>query len=126
MRRELPLPEDDVRALDASGLVWETVALPTPHLLLHDHPLPTGYVVTTATALVRLDSYPPGPLDMVYFSPPLARADGLPIGALTPAVVGGGQFQQWSRHYPWRHGVDSLSTHLGRIRAWLRNEFRKR
>ena len=55
MRRELHLPEEDVRALDASGLSWETVALPTPHLLIHDHPLPSGYNVATATALVWMN-----------------------------------------------------------------------
>lgn len=126
MRREIALPDTDVRALDALGLCWETVAGPVRHLIVHGFPLPTGYNVAEATALVRLDSYPPGPLDMVYFAPALARSDGRPIGALTPTSIGGSACQQWSRHYPWRQGQDSLSTHLGRIRAWLRAEFRKR
>lgn len=126
MRRELTLGEGDVRALDALGVPWETVAAPTRHLLVHGFPLPAGYNVPKATLAVRLDSYPPGMIDMAFFSPALSRTDGQPIGATAQTAIGASPFQQWSRHYPWRQGEDSLATHLGRIRAWLRKEFRKR
>lgn len=126
MRRELTLGEEDVRALEALGVPWETLATPSRHLLVHDFPLPDGYNVSKATLAVRLDSYPPGMIDMAFFSPALSRTDGKPIGATAQTAIGAMPVQQWSRHYPWRQGEDTLATHLGRIRAWLRKEFRKR
>jgi hypothetical protein len=127
MRREFNLGPEDIRALDALGCPWETVIQSGVHwLLLHKHPIPVGYNVAEATAAIRVDGYPAGMIDMVYFCPPLSRVDGQTINNLSELAVDGRTFQQWSRHYPWRQGVDSLCTHLRRVRAWLKNEFKKR
>lgn len=127
MRREVVLPAADLAVLDAMGLAWETAAAGGANwLFVHRWPVPPGYTATEATLGVRLAAYPNGVLDMVYFSPPLARSDGKPVVGLSLTSVDGRTFQQWSRHYPWTAGVDSLSRHLRRAGAWLRQEFGKR
>lgn len=127
MRRDFKLGSDDIRVLDALGCPWESITQGnTRWLLLHNHPIPVGYNVSEAEVAIRLDSYPAGMIDMVYFCPPLARADGQPIKNLSTLIIDDRNFQQWSRHYPWRQGIDSLCTHLRRARAWLKNEFKKR
>src|SRR5262249_37199016 len=109
------------------GLPWESVrAGASRWILIHRHPIPLGYNQTTATLALRLDTYPPGIIDMAYFSPALARADGKAINNLSALNIEGQSFQQWSRHYAWRPGVDNLSSHLRRVRGWLKHEFRKR
>ncbi|MDR7062450.1 MULTISPECIES: E2/UBC family protein [unclassified Sphingopyxis] len=127
MRREFNLGPDDIRVLEALGCPWETIAQGGARwLLLRQHPIPEGYNVAQADVAIRLDAYPAGMIDMVYFSPPLSRADGKVINNLSALSIDNRSFQQWSRHYPWRQGVDSLCTHLRRVRAWLKNEFKKR
>lgn len=127
MRREVPLPEDDVRALDALGLPWETAATGGSNwLFVQNYPIPSGYNVQNATLGIRLAAYPSGVLDMVYFDPPLARSDGAMIVGLSPLAVDGRTFQQWSRHYAWTSGVDTLARHVRRVGAWLLREFQKR
>lgn len=128
MRRDFHLPEEDVDYLNALGLPWETVAQGGVNwLLLHNYPVPAGYNVTAATVAIRIEAtYPTGLLDMAYFYPPLARADGQPINALTPLVVDGKTFQQWSRHYTWVPGEHSLITHMGCVGHWLTSELKKR
>jgi len=127
MRREFDLGSEDTRALDALGLPWEAIRNGGVRwVLIHDHPIPAGYNQTTATVAIRLDTYPPGIIDMAYFSPPLARADGKLINNLSALTLDNRTFQQWSRHYAWRPGVHTLATHLRRVRGWLNHEFRKR
>lgn len=127
MRRDFSLGPEDARALDALGLPWEAIRSgPSRWILIQDHPIPLGYNQPKATVAIRLDTYPPGIIDMAYFDPPLARADGKTINNLSTLSVNGRPFQQWSRHYAWRPGVDTLATHLRRMRGWLNHEFRKR
>lgn len=132
MRRQFALPSADLAFLEALGLQWETVndngAL---WLILHDYPIPDGYNHLRVSAAVRISpGYPDTLLDMVYFSPPLARTDGRAIGALTPLTIDGKAYQQWSRHRtaanPWRPGEDDLSTHMELVRHWLEREFKAR
>ena len=127
MRRDFVLGPEDARALDALGLPWEAIRWgPSRWVLIHNHPIPAGYNHATAQAALRLDTYPPGIIDMVYFDPPLARADGKTINNLSTLKIDNRDFQQWSRHYTWRPGVDTLASHIRRIRGWLSHEFRKR
>jgi len=127
MRREFELALEDVRALMALGLPWEAVRSGgARYIMVHEHPVCAGYNHPTATVALRIDTYPPGIIDMVYFNPPLARADGKTIKNLSLTEIDRCSFQQWSRHYAWRPGVDTLATHLRRIRGWLNHEFRKR
>jgi hypothetical protein len=126
-RRAFRLPEDDEIYLDSLGLRWETIIDGGARwLLIHAHPLPAGYSVDRVTVAIRLDGgYPPGALDMAYLHPPLQRADGKGISALCLQSIDGTTFQRWSRHYPWRDGVDSLATHHLRIKEWLAAELRR-
>ncbi len=127
MRRDFDLGPEDVRALDALGRAWEAIKSGRArYVIVHGHPIPAGYNVAQARMAVRVDTYPPGPLDMAYFSPPLGRADGKAINNLSTLTIDGATYQQWSRHYGWRAGVDNLSRHLRRIRSWLTHEFHKR
>ncbi|HRG56107.1 MAG TPA: E2/UBC family protein, partial [Lacunisphaera sp.] len=65
-------------------------------------------------------SYPTAGLDMAYFYPTLARADGKAIGqAQCMQSIDGKQWQRWSRHYTWLPGVHSVSTHIVLIHRWL-------
>jgi hypothetical protein len=61
-------------------------------------------------------------LDMVYFFPALARKDGKPIHAEVNQAIEDKTFRRWSRHYTWRDGIDSLTTHYLRINEWMKDE----
>lgn len=132
MRRQFALPEADEKFLDSLGLPWETVIFNTAQwLILHSYRVPSGYNYTQVFLAVRISpGYPDTQLDMVYFSPSLARADGKVIGALSTLPLDGKIYQQWSRHRtganPWRPGEDDLSTHMELVRHWLEREFNKR
>ena len=131
MRRDFRLPEADEAYLDALGLPWETVVDGGQRwLIVHDWPVPPGYNHKTVRAAISIPTaYPDAPLDMVYFSPTLARVDGRTIVAATDYPVLGQTWQRWSRHYtsanPWRVAEDDLSTHLALIDYWLKREFTK-
>jgi hypothetical protein len=118
------LPEEDEAYLYSLGLPWETIQDGGQRwLLIHEHPLPVGYNVEKAIVAIRIEGgYPPGPLDMVYFFPELSRADGKAITAPSQQVLDGRTFQRWSRHYPWRDGIDTLATHHHHIKGWLEKE----
>ncbi len=131
MRRDFSLPEEDMDWLDSLPnpfeLVRENGVL---RAVIHDWFVPPGYNVGSVTAYVRIEAgYPDAQIDMVYFRPGLARADGRPIAALAHETFDGRDWQRWSRHRtpanPWRPGVDNLSTHFALIDDWLERELRK-
>ena len=131
MRREFMLPEADEIMLTAQGLSWETVSSGGQWVLLHEFPLPPGYNVSQADVAISISAgYPDAGLDMVYFFPPLARADGKFINNLALMIIDNRTWQRWSRHRtpqnPWRPGMDDLSTHLGLVEDWLVREFNLR
>jgi hypothetical protein len=128
-RRAFRLPEDDEIYLDSTGLVWETLVVGRQRwIVLRDHPLPDGYTAGCAhVAVLVAPAYPAAPLDMAYFSPPLALTSGRAIPrSQFVQQFDGRQWQGWSRHRtgsnPWEPGVDSLKTHLALVRAWLIRE----
>lgn len=127
MRREFELPEEDEEYLNSLGLEWETVRVSNEQwLFINKFSIPAGFSYAEPTLAIRIAAYPQGPLDMAYFSPHLSRKDGKVIQAVTPLIIAGVNFQQWSRHYKWRDGEDSLVTHLAQIPFWLTKEFSKR
>lgn len=133
MRRDFPLLPPDRAYLEAGGHEWETVVFSgVQWVLIPGYPVPPGYNVTQATAALRLDlTYPDSQIDMVFFHPHLARADGKGILNLEGRVtIEGREFQQWSRHRtaenPWRPGVDDLGTHMELVEDWLLREFERR
>jgi Prokaryotic E2 family E/Multiubiquitin len=128
--REFQLAAHEVESLDSLGLSWETIRDPVGGLLvlIRDWKFPPGYNVRSVQlALVIPQGYPDTQIDMVFFSPSVARADGRPINNLSLVIWTIGQFQQWSRHrtglHPWRPGVDDISSHLALVDDWLRREF---
>lgn len=132
MRRAFDLPESDREYLGSCGRAWESICDGgSQWLLLHEYPVVTGYNHVTATsALLLAPGYPETQIDMVYFFPHLARADGKSIPSLSEQQIDGKGFQRWSRHRtsdgPWRAGVDCVGTHLLLVDEWLRREFRVR
>ena len=129
LRRHFDLSADDQRFLDEYGLPWETLVDGSQWVLVHDFPTVAGYNHSRVTAAIRLETgYPNTELNMVYFFPALARADGKAIGA-TQAIqqIDGKVFQRWSRHRtaqnPWKAGRDNIGTHILLVEDWLAREF---
>jgi Prokaryotic E2 family E len=121
----------DRQFLDEYGLSWETIVDGSQWVLIHDFPLPRGYNHATATAAIRMETgYPKTELNMVYFFPALARADGKTIAATeAQQQLDGKAYQRWSRHRtsanPWKIGHDHIGTHVILIEDWLDREFEK-
>lgn len=126
-RRAFDLPEEDTEFLNSLGLVWETVKnADVRWLLIHEHPIPSGFNVSKATLAIKIEGgYPPAKLDMAYFLPGLSKVSGTAIPNLSAATIDEKQFQQWSRHYEWREGVDDLAVHYRRIEQWLLEELKR-
>ncbi len=132
-RRDFALLEEDEEFLNNLDLVWEAVAEENTNkwIFIHDYPIVKGYNVERATMAINIVAgYPTAQLDMVFFSPALARSDGQGIPNVSVMAIKGEQFQQWSRHRsaenPWRPGNDNLGTHYPLAEVWLLNEFLKR
>ena len=132
MRREFALPKADEGFLEARGLPWETLNSGGQWLLMHNFPVPDGYNHDQVSVAVLISSgYPEAQLDMVFFSPALARLDGKVIKATqAKQQLDGKEWQRWSRHRtaqnPWRPGVDNIETHFLLINDWLEREFLNR
>lgn len=132
MRRQFNLPEEDMEFLAAMPLPWETVIEGnSKRVVLRNFPVPPGYNHQEVDLNIRIEAtYPDTQIDMVYFFPPLTRADGRTINAANhPDIFDGKSWQRWSRHRtpqnPWRPGVDNLSTHIALVDDWLRRELIK-
>lgn len=129
LRREFTLPAEDVAYLDGLGLEWETVNDGGSRwLIIHKWKVREGYNhPEVSVALMIPPNYSDSQIDMVYFSPALARLDGKAIGALSVQSIGGNEWQRWSRHRtgtnPWRAGEDDIASHLCLVDEWLQREF---
>jgi hypothetical protein len=125
-RRTFRLPEEDEDYLRSLGLRWETIKDGNVlWLLLHDYPIPVGFNVSNATVAIRVEGYPPAKLDMASFLPNLSKNSGTIIPSLSIQAIDGSQYQQWSRHYSWREGEDSLVTHILKVKEWLLDELKR-
>lgn len=130
-RRQFALLKGDAAFLDGLGLRWEAVVEGGVQVvIIFGWPLPAGYNVASADVHVRFNSgYPDTQLDMAYFAPALARANGRGINNLSMTPFDGRNWQQWSRHRTpssgWRPGIDDLSTHMALVEDWLAAELRK-
>ena len=128
LRHEFLLPQADEQYLDSLGLPWETIRDGgSLWLLVHEWRIGAGYNARTVTLALQIPgAYPDAQIDMVYFLPPLERADRRPIAATSTQLISGQTFQRWSRHRtsinPWRPGIDDLSTHLTLVDEWLNRE----
>ncbi len=129
-RHDLVLPPNDVVYLNTTHPGWQTIRDDAASwLVIPDYVPPSGYNHTVVTAVLRLEpGYPDTPIDMVFFSPLLARTDGITIGATSgQRTVNGISYQQWSRHRspgnPWRPGIDDIESHMLLVEYWLEREF---
>lgn len=122
-RREFVLLPNDEEYLNNTFNDWESLASGR-WVLIHDFPVSVGFTVDKTTAAIALSpAYPVAPLDMVYFYPPVLRADGqtIPCTQVTQPIDGK-EFQRWSRHYlpgTWHPNEDDLATHVMAIGDWL-------
>ena len=129
--RQFRLPDSDEAYLSAMGLPWETLNDGgTLWLLINGWNVPRGYNHhQVSVGLVIPPNYPDTQIDMAYFYPELARADGKPIGALSGQQILGQAWQRWSRHRtaanPWRPTEDDVASHLSLVDEWLLREFDK-
>lgn len=130
-RRQFMLPEEDRDWLEIYGHRYELVNEDgVLRVVLYGLVTPPGYNHPQVDLNVRIESgYPDTQIDMVYFHPPLARADGKPIKAISTDSFDGKTWQRWSRHRThanaWRPGVDCLMTHIAQVRHWLESELTK-
>jgi len=127
-RRAFRLSESDEAFLDGLGLRWEAVSYSgVKWVIVYGYGLAVGYNVAEADLAVRIEpDYPTAQLDMAYFAPALARADGKGINNLSGVTIDGRPFQQWSRHRTagsvWRPGEDDLESHFLYIQSFLQSE----
>lgn len=100
-------------------------------VIIRDFEIPEGYNVKKASAAILIPPhYPTAQLDMIYFNPPLSRADGKSVSALTPRSLEDKIYQQWSRHRTahnkWNPEIDNIESHLDLMLSCLKAEFNKR
>lgn len=119
------LTDDDRALLDGLELTWSV--LPEGGwltLIVFAWPLPPGFDAAAADLMLRVPpGYPDMPLDMWYFSPAVARADGAAFEQTqVRETFSGREWQRWSRHLnpgDWKPGVDDLRSYLARLRGEL-------
>lgn len=129
LRRQFRLPAEDEEFLNRHGLPWETLAENGQRwVIAYGEAMPDGYSAIAAdVAIMMAPGYPPAPLDMAYFFPPLTRKDGKAIpNADGRPVIDGKAWQAWSRHrtaeHPWIPGEDNLESHYFCMLEWLAYE----
>lgn len=124
----MTLPPEDLEYLVSNYAErWSVISeSPGKHGIFIDHfPIPAGFDPRTSTLMILLPSgYPGSALDMFYFAPPLARSDGVTIGALATEHHFDRSWQRWSRHYDWQPGEDSLLSHVEYVKEQLQREVR--
>ncbi len=130
-RRDFILLDGDEQYLELSKFEWEAaIEGGIRRVVIHNWQVPAGYTSSSASVNVQLPpGYPDAQIDMAYFYPPLARADGRTINALAVDRFNGKEWQRWSRHRTegssWRMGIDCLQTHMTLVADWLIAELSK-
>lgn len=132
LRRQFRLPSEDEAFLEKLGLSWETLAQNGQRwVIVYGEKVPPGYNIGQAdVAIMMAPGYPPGPLDMAYFHPPIIRADGRePANTGSRVVIDGRPWQAWSRHRtpdnPWLPGEDNFESHYFYMQDWLALELKR-
>jgi hypothetical protein len=128
-RRQFRLPSTDEVALDRLGLRWETLSVANRQwVLIYGFAIPEGFVQKVADVAIEIPGgYPPGALDMAFFSPFLSMPSARVIAQTQHTEqIDGKTWQRWSRHRTaensWRLGEDSLETHIDHVLAFLTAE----
>src|SRR3984893_1283944 len=109
------IPEQDEQYLKDKGFSYELNQVgPAIHLILHAWPFPDAYKLRSADVLVKIPpGYPMTQLDMFYTNPTVMLAGGaFPVTSDQMENHGSLTWQRWSRHHPWRPGVDNLRSFI--------------
>ena len=130
LRRDFPLPDEDVQSLNGWELYWEAVEEGRQRaVLIYGFPLKEPFQPNKVDLKIKLPmDYSSGAaLDMFFTSVQVTRADGREVPMLTQAgMFDDKAWWQWSRHYPsgtkWRPGVDNLGTHISFVQNILNEE----
>lgn len=131
VRANFEVLEEDAEYLNGKNYTWEAIEQANcKRIVIREFNPPQGLVPEKVDMFVILPlGYPDTQIDMVYFYPPLSRADGKPIRALATSAFEGKNWQRWSRHRTsnslWRQGVDNVGTHLMLVNDFLRAELAK-
>jgi hypothetical protein len=128
-RHDFDLPLEDVEFLESMGYQWETVDSDGGKIvIIHNREIPAGYNVAQAEMMFKVQAYPEGKIDMVYFYPHLAIEGKRFPNVRTDRQVNGITWQEWSRHdaadQPWKsdyriHHFDMM------VQSWLQRELRR-
>ena len=123
------LPED-VQYLDSNYLNrWRKEAQSDSGVLglfIDNFEIPSGYKEKHSTLMIIVPSgYPGTKIDMFFFYPALTKSNGNKIGAVAQANQFNSTWQQWSRHYEWEPGKDSIVSHIEYIKRELEAEVQK-
>jgi len=116
MNQRITLLPEDEKILDADyPEKWKIIHKGGEDgLLIKEFRLPDGYTQSTVDFMVRLpEGYPMAKLDMFYLDPAVEKRNGKPIDDVSIQTHLLRSWQQWSRHYDWTPGEDSLHGHIG-------------
>lgn len=129
VRRQFQLLADDESFLEDLGLRWEAVLEAGRRwLLIYDYQLPIGYVPSAVVLALDIHpDYPATQIDMFYFTPFVRRINGTEIPSTqVRAVIGGMEFQGWSRHRTetskWDEHTDNVRSHMVLVDTCLAKE----
>ena len=109
------IPEPDKQYLKDKQFTYELTKVASEiHLVLRNWPFPEAYNPRVADVLIRIPpGYPMGQLDMFYTSPTIMKTNGaFPEACQQMENHSDRTWQRWSRHHPWRSGIDNLRTFI--------------
>lgn len=115
---EVELPESDIEFLDEKEYQYRLVPNEKGvYLIISNFPFPEVYAPREADLLINIIAgYPNTPVDMFYTNPTIKLVNsGFPNRAAVFQNFDGIVWQQWSRHYDWRPGIDNLRTFISSI-----------
>jgi ABC-type microcin C transport system permease subunit YejB len=114
----MELPESDIEFLEEKEYKYTLVPNEKGvYLIISNFHFPEAYIPREADLLINIIAgYPNTPLDMFYTNPTVKLVNGnLPNRAGVTQNFNNTAWQQWSRHYVWRLGIDNLRTFISSI-----------
>jgi hypothetical protein len=116
------LPERDIEFLQEKEFNYELIEFPGGlYLIINDFPFPPAYLPRTAKTLIVVPvGYPDSGLDMIFTNPDVKlKDDRWPQSSEAHVTHNKLTWQQWSRHYTWRPGVDNIRTFITAMKQEL-------
>ena len=116
------LPERDIEFLQEKEFNYEIIEFPGGlYLIINDFPFPLVYLPRTAKTLIVVPvGYPDSGLDMIFTIPDVKlKDDHWPQSSKEHVIHNKLSWQQWSRHYTWRPGIDNIRTFITAMKQEL-------